>query len=423
MRVLWFSNTPANADEYLDSELKGTGGWLKALNKELQNKIELHIAFYLNKSMAQFSYQETYYFPILKNKNIIQKALRVASNYVMDAKDLDKYIEIINQVDPDIIHIHGTENPFGCLLGNIEKPIVVSLQGIPTVISHKYLSGIEIRYLNVKAKSKFSIKSLVLPSPFKSAWIKMNKMQKLEAKNLEICKHILGRTIWDKRVSRVLAPNSTYHHIDEILRESFYKNKWRNRRNGKIILFTTNSNNFYKGFETLCLALYELNKLKINCEWRVAGISPDDLIVRVVKKKIKNKYPEANLVLFGRLTEKELVENLLLADIYVMPSHIENSPNNLCEAMILGMPCIATFAGGTGTLLKDGYEGILIQDGDPWAMAGAVLELVEDVDKAQYFGENARARAIERHNKEKIVSEILKVYQMLNKVELMNEIP
>lgn len=42
-----------------------------------------------------------------------------------------------------------------------------------------------------------------------------------------------------------------------------------------------------------------------------------------------------------------------------MPSHIENSPNNLCEAMILGMPCIATDAGGTSTLLSNMKDGLL----------------------------------------------------------------
>ena len=128
---------------------------------------------------------------------------------------------------------------------------------------------------------------------------------------------------------------------------------------------------------------------------------------------IKRKFPQNNLKFLGRLTESDLIEKLLEADIYVMPSHIENSPNNLCEAMILGMPCIASYAGGTGSLLRDGHEGILIQDGDPWAMAGAILELKEDFNKSVSFGKNARKRALERHNKDKIANELVAIYESI----------
>ena len=66
MRVLWFSNTPANSDEYFNSELKSTGGWLKSLDKELQNEVELYIAFYHNKDIKSFKYLNTFYHPIYK---------------------------------------------------------------------------------------------------------------------------------------------------------------------------------------------------------------------------------------------------------------------------------------------------------------------------------------------------------------------
>ena len=50
---------------------------------------------------------------------------------------------------------------------------------------------------------------------------------------------------------------------------------------------------------------------------------------------------------------------MLKSDIFVSASHIENSPNNVAEAMILGMPCIATFAGGTSSYIEDNKNGIL----------------------------------------------------------------
>ena len=415
MKLLWFSNTPANADEYLNRELSETGGWLKSLDKAFQDKVDLHIAFYHDQNIGSFRYGNSQYYPIPKYINLFGQAKKRALNEVIGNEHLHIYLNLIAKIKPDIIHIHGTENPFGCIINQTDIPVIVSIQGNITVCLHKYCSGIESKYLKLKNTNISDIKTLVLPHSFKKSRNKFIKMQRREEKNLKHCRYIIGRTSWDRRISRVLAPERSYFHNDEILRDNFYHAKWLPRIRKKIILHTTNSNKFYKGFETLCLALYELNKLGIDCEWRVPGINDNDLIVKVVKKKINNKFPQKNLKLLGRLTERDLIEKLLEADIYVMPSHIENSPNNLCEAMILGMPCIATFAGGTGSLLKDGHEGILIQDGDPWVMTGAVLELKEDYNRAILLGENARMRALNRHDKDRIVNELNDIYEKILK--------
>jgi glycosyltransferase involved in cell wall biosynthesis len=96
-----------------------------------------------------------------------------------------------------------------------------------------------------------------------------------------------------------------------------------------------------------------------------------------------------------------------------MPSHIENSPNNLCEAMLIGMPCISTFAGGAGSLITDKFDGILIQDGDPYAMAGAILELYNDKEKAILLGQNARETALKRHDKDTVINDIIYNYNKI----------
>ena len=161
------------------------------------------------------------------------------------------------------------------------------------------------------------------------------------------------------------------------------------------------------------MCLYELNKLGVDIEWRVAGINSNDLIVKIVKRMLKDKFSNKNLKLLGRLSANALIAKLLEADIYIMPSHIENSPNNLCEAMMLGMPCIATVAGGTGSILKDGEEGNLVQDGDPWGMAGAVLEMKDNYESAVLMGQKARKSALERHDKDKIVDELFGIYKKI----------
>lgn len=413
MKVLWFTNTPANADEYFQSELKGTGGWLKALDQALQEQVELHVAFYKDYK-EPFKYKGSYYYPIKPNNSIYKKILGIfGHNLVINDEDLGKYIEIINHVKPDIIHIHGTENPFACLIPHTKIPVVVSIQGNLTVFLHKYFSGIERKYLKVSLRDYSNFRSYLFSQRFAASYRAFKKMQKREYKNINLIKNFIGRTDWDKRITRILSPDSNYFHGDEMLRDSFYIHKWVPHEHEKFIIHTTNSNTFYKGFETLCLALNELNRIGFPCEWQVAGISPNDLIVKVVKKKLKTSYPKNGLILLGSLNEEQLVRSLLNANVYVMVSHIENSPNNLCEAMMLGMPCISGFVGGVGTLLSDGVDGLLVQDGDPWVLSGAIVEMSEHDSNAVQFGKNARIKALKRHDRQAIAKELINSYKKI----------
>jgi len=409
MKVLWFTNTPASGEEYLKTNVV-RGGWLKSLDKALKEKVDLHVAFYYPKYAAPFEYKGIHYYPICKfnwKRQILKKL--IFGDYV-DQEDLPTYLSIIENVHPDIIHIHGSENPFGCMIGKTLIPIVLSIQGNQTVYLHKYFSGIEKKYLTGRQFRISDIKATIFDRSFKQEYCLSKKTQLREVRNLKNCLNIIGRTDWDRRVSRILAPDSLYYHNDEVLRNCFYNSVWEKPKNDHIIIHSTIGVNFFKGLETLSEALYELNLLGLNVEWRVAGISQTNQIITVVKRKLGKKYPSTGLIFLGNLNEEDLVARLLEADTYVMPSHIENSPNNLCEAMIIGMPCIATFAGGTGSLLKDREDGILIQAGDPWSMAGAILELNKNQIIAQKYSINARKNAIYRHDKERIVNDLVNIY-------------
>ena len=118
----------------------------------------------------------------------------------------------------------------------------------------------------------------------------------------------------------------------------------------------------------------------------------------------------------GRKSAKEMVSIMTESSCFVQVSHIENSPNSLCEAMLLGLPIIATYAGGTASLIKDSEEGILIQDGDPYVMAGAIMELMSNKENAIRMANNAHRTACDRHNPQKIVKALLDTY-----IHIINE--
>jgi glycosyltransferase involved in cell wall biosynthesis len=157
--------------------------------------------------------------------------------------------------------------------------------------------------------------------------------------NLDILKHtknLIGRTAWDRRVSRILAPQAQYFHNDEILRDSFYKSEWKYEPISQLNLMTINGPDIYKGIETLIYAAHLLDLNNIDFKWRVAGINRTDEIVTIASKSTGKPLSD-NIIFLGKLDENTLVNVMLKANIYVATSHIENSPNSLCEALLLGV--------------------------------------------------------------------------------------
>ncbi len=408
MKVLWFTNTPSLGEEKLSNKPTG-GGWIKSLEKGIKENsdIELGVTFYHSEKIKNFSYNHTKYFPIYKKvNNKLKRYINRIFEYYNPYNDVKYYLKVIDEFKPDLIHIHGTEMPFGLILGHTNIPIVISIQGNLNVYSYKYFDGIPkqdaLRYSKI-------IERIALVSSIDS-YNSFKKKSLIEKRILKQTKNIIGRTNWDYRITRILAKESKYFHNDEILRDGFYKSKWNMEIDKKIMLFTTNGNSLYKGIETLLYTAHLLEEYGLDFEWNVAGLLETDSIVGKATKS--RKINVSRYVSFlGKLNEDKLIEKLLASHIYIMPSHIENSPNNLCEAMILGVPSIATNAGGTNSLLKDRESGILIQDGDPFAMAGAIIELVSDYERAKIYGAKGREVALKRHNKTTIVNDLINIYK------------
>jgi glycosyltransferase involved in cell wall biosynthesis len=147
-------------------------------------------------------------------------------------------------------------------------------------------------------------------------------------------------------------------------------------------------------------------------EWRVAGLKADDPLVRLTCKVRKvDDLAGLNIRLLGTLTEEAVADQLMHSDAYVQVSHIENSPNSVCEAMLAGVPVIASLAGGTGSLLRDGEHGVLLQDGDPYALAGAMREALEQPEKHAAMAAEGRKVAQRRHDPAAIVTEMIGRYK------------
>jgi glycosyltransferase involved in cell wall biosynthesis len=409
LKVLWFCFTPSLSESYLNDKPTG-GGWIKSLEKSIQSKVELSIVFYYEKQLDPFKLGDTTYYPVQRFVNgQLSKIGRRIFNTLEPKEDIAAFVKIINEVKPDLIHVHGSEFSFGLIQKFTNIPTVLSLQGIVTVYRYKFFS--KIIFFDIIRRAK--LKNLLFFRTAINTYFLFGKARDRELDILKHTKNLIGRTAWDRRVSRILAPQAQYFHNDEILRDSFYTSEWKYEPISQLNLMTINGPDIYKGIETLIYAAHLLDVNNIDFKWGVAGINKDDEIVTIASKSIGKPLSD-NIIFLGKLDENSLVNELLKANIYVATSHIENSPNSLCEALLLGMPSIATHAGGTNSLVNDGIDGILIQDGDPYSMAGAIIELKENKELAITIGKNARTRGLVRHNIDTITNDLLNIYKKVS---------
>ena len=411
MKVLWFSNTHAVGGT------KGIGcSWIGSLETQLSKipDIQLGISYIsYEPDDLPFSIGNTSYFPIIKPVvNKFQKIFSQVTHELDSETNIPQYLDIVNQFKPDIIHIFGTESDFGLIIQKLQIPCIIHIQGNLTVVKLKWFSGLSSVEIVKNSKKWHLIKGIGLYHDY----FKIKKSAAREIQIFRTCRYFMGRTDWDRRLSSVLSWNSRYFHCDEIIRSEFYINQWQPKNSPlNYVIHSTIMGSIYKGLETIfeCKQILNLCMPESNIIWKIAGIDHGTEISTIVKNKFKTRFEDIGIKLLGRLQENELIDELLKSDLFVHASHIENSPNSVCEAMVLGMPVIATYAGGTPSILSDKSEGLLVQDGDPYALAGAIIELLRDREFAKSLGVNARKKSLQRNDPKKIVNDVLSIYSSI----------
>lgn len=148
----------------------------------------------------------------------------------------------------------------------------------------------------------------------------------------------------------------------------------------------------YKGHADLIDAL-ALIAPDLPDDWRLLCIGRDDGIGATLAAQTESAGLSDNVRFLG--SRNEIPELLNTASISILCSHEEGLPNAVIEAMSSGAAVVSTEVGGTGEIIDDGVNGILVPPGDSAALSRAILELSRNTDQRRAIGQAARAE-IER---------------------------
>jgi glycosyltransferase involved in cell wall biosynthesis len=115
----------------------------------------------------------------------------------------------------------------------------------------------------------------------------------------------------------------------------------------------------------------------------------------------------------GQLTAEKMADELTSANVFVIPSLIENSPNSLAEAMIVGTPTVSSFVGGIPSMVRDNETSLCFPPGDEKVMAERINMIFRDDMLAVRLSEEAQKTAHKRHDRHTIVTTMLIIYRSL----------
>lgn len=379
MRILWVVNIMlpdiANA---LNRETTNREGWLTGILHRMQgdtDELQLSIAY----PVMDTSIKEC---TILNGIKCYPFYEDLKNPQFYDSRTEHLASTIINKVNPDIVHIYGTEFPhalaFGKAFNNPGKTIV-TIQGICSLIAKDYMA-----MLPKKVTRSATFRDIVRRDSIYLQLLKFKLRAVSENQLLSLTENVIGRTFFDKRYVFKINPSVRYFKVNETMRDSFYEGEWKKENARPHTLFLSQGDYPIKGLHFLIEAAGRLVDKYSDLEIKIAGNS----IINNASFKDKLKAPaygkylnklivenrlDGHIRILGSISEERMKEEYLSCSAFICASYVENSPNTLAEAMLLGVPVITSDAGGITDMISYN-EGYIFSRGN-------VDELAECIDR------------------------------------------
>ncbi len=420
MRILIYSNAmPTFFTGALPLGHYLTGGWVSAMIESLAAEPGLALGCCFPAAGLTEPAVGTH-------RGVFYYGVPAAGSFTLEADfgETPHYAEAIRRFSPDAVHLFGTESAAAlpplsaCESAGLLPHTAVHLQGICTAIAAAYEAGLPERALRRRTLRDILRRDGILLQ--KAAF---EKRAENEKRILQSAAHAIGRTDFDRAQSLAVNPNLVYHACNESLRDGFYRAKWRRGAAEPHTIFFSQAYYPLKGLHTLLPALPRLAERFLDLRLVVAGGDPTRraeglrgrLLVggygALLSEQIARFGLKDRVEFTGPLDEAGMLKRYLGCGVFVSASALENSPNSVAEAMLLGVPLVATRVGGVPSMAEDGRDARLVPFGDVPALADAIADAFKDTETTDRLRMHARERALFTHDRGRNAETLISIYR------------
>lgn len=392
MKVVWLCHF-ANQEmkEYFNKpDIKVFSPWISTLISLFKSRkdIELHIVApnVFNNTDCSFVHNGIHYHfypvrhPLFSKKiNTLVKII-IGTNYSAIQSKINK---IISEINPDIIHLHGAENPYyssGIIPLFNKYPILTTVQGFIRQTSHK---------------SSAILKSI-----------------KIEEEILKKSKHIGVRSIEMNEIVLQINPDANLHfHNYPLSVPSVLKNNIGKTEPVDCLYFARLSKE--KGIEDLLKAISIVKKVNSDITVSVIG-GANKKYLTYLNSLCSNLNIQENVKFLGFLpTQEDIYKYAFQAKLCVLPTYHDIIPGTIIESMYMKLPVIAYAVGGIPELNLAQETIMLVDKHDISQLAVKIIQLIKDVELRKQLAENAYNYVNKRLDNAKVVNDIINAYKLI----------
>jgi len=356
--------------------ISGVGVYIKLLTAYIDNN-QFKNVLLCNKENEELEFLDKSNFSITKfHIDLINEI-----DFIRDVKCLFQIIKLLRKIKPNLIHCHSAKaGILGRLAGFYLK--------IPTLYTPHAFS-----YLSTN-----------------------NRAKKLIFKNVEKLFRFLPSSI-------LACSNSEYYRA--IYELKFKKRKtflWNNSIEKPKTLKLSNIKlpneyicsagrpSFQKNLEMLIEAIFYVKKSVKNVHLVLLGSGSSTPYLLKIEKMIEKRNLENNIRLVSWLKREEALRIINDSVLYLSSSRYEGLPYSIIESLSLSKPCIVTNVDGNKDLVKDNYNGFLIDINDSKTMANKIISIFKNKEELKRMSNNARSIFLENYDIEKNISKLEEIY-------------
>lgn len=352
--------------------------------------------------------------------------------------------EILAAWQPDVVHCFGTEYPHTLAMCRVipkKRRLLLGIQGLISVCAQAYFANLPETVVGHN-----TFRDILKQDGLRQQQEKFARRGVMEREAVSLAGNITGRTGLDYYYTKKWNPEAVYFQMNETLRGPFYEATWEESACTPHSIFLSQGDYPLKGLHYMLEAMPAILEQYPDAEVTVAGNSlvgydtwKQKLKIsgygRYLRRLIQQNHLEGKVHFTGKLDCLQMRAQFLKSGVFVCCSSMENSPNSLGEAMLLGMPCVSAEVGGVSDVFTAGVDGIGYRGHrnpeiayyppedpeigtDGGSLSGQALVLAEAVlemwgvspEKRAYYCENARKHALATHDGEKNLRRLLEIY-------------